>query len=46
MTLYAERESPRNFMGQSNWRYFQTHFLNRLRTSDRLERVMLEDCLK
>ena len=50
----AERESRRNFMAQSNWRYLQTHLLHRLypkpsqSTSElsRLERVMREECPK
>ena len=46
LTFYAERESRRNFTARSNWRYLQTHFLHRLSTSNRLERVMQEDCPK
>ena len=46
MAMYVERETRRTFVGQSNWRHLQTNFQERLRMSDRLERVMLEDCPK
>ena len=45
-TLTAERESRRNFKARDNWRYLQNNLLYRLRESDRLERVMMEDCPK